>query len=209
MTRILGIDHNTFQTGVFILDFDIDQSGFEVLKCVSAKLTSDIDNRLDLQQRVNKFMHDCGEIRGMIRYFKPDTIVRELHDPHGTRVVQMSMVTGVLDALIAEEKFTFKAGNYKKITPIEWKMITLMDPHHELRKDTKLAKIRYCQVFKKIFTFCALQSVVSTDIMDAFGLAYAWGVRYWAQRRPDFLDGLHVEQRRNLYDSNGVFKQWD
>lgn len=208
MIRILGIDHNTFETGIFFLDFGLDSSGMEVLKCAHASLSSDINRRLSLQERSQQFMKDVGQIRKLYRYYKPDFVVREYHNPNGTKIVQLSRFTGILDALMAEEGITFKNGKYKEITPIEWKMITLLDPYHELKKDTKAAKQDYCLVFKKVFTFQALQSIKSTDIMDAFGLAYAYGVRYWAEKNRNYFDGLHDEQRRNILDESGNFKQW-
>ena len=210
MIKILGIDHNTHDTGIFLLKMSADGFGFEKLEHLGGSLISNISPRLPLQERSIQFTKDLSSLKRMIRDHKPDYVVREMHNPRGTKIVQMSMFTGILDAAIGEEGYLFSNGKYKKITPVEWKMVTLLDPYHEMKKKTKNDQRDYCFLFKKTFAhFAKLQSITCPDIMDAFGLAYTLGVKCLAEKNINFLNGLHPEQLRNIKNNEGNFKSWD
>ena len=205
----MGIDHNTKETGVSVVEFGIDEAAYEQVEIRYADVPIQIKGSMPLQERLFYF---CEFIRSnlipLIAKYRPDYIVRERHNPNGPSSNELYMLSGILDAIMFEQGYSFKSGNYKQITPVEWKVITLLKPYHEMKKNTKKEKTAYCQLFKNLFPQKEIQEATSSDVVDSFGLAYSMGVRYWAEQDEDFLEALHEEQAR-IVKKDGRFKKWD
>lgn len=193
MPNFLGIDHNTKNTGLFLLNFGVNEIGLEVLTHVDSRV---IKTKGALQERLSTTRKAIDSFLNGIQH-QPLIVAREQHHHTGEKIIQLSFCTGVIDELLFNHGYNLEK-NYICFTAGQWRLITFGSAMTGMNKVTKKGISEYCGYFNEMFDIGNFKGFDDPDLADAFGLAYASGCCHFFEKDVNFKNGLSEKKERNI-----------